>query len=219
MRHTWFAIVALVVISLLGDFLCRSMASSVDRDKLLKAAGDRINRLPTRIGHWRMAKSEPLDDDAIRMLRCTTHENRVYVDDQTGEVVSVILMAGIPGPLIAHTPEICYSSLDFEIIESAHPETIRGAGDRGDVLNEVTFRSRDVAVEKQRVFYGWRKVQGPWLAPSNPRLSLGGEPMLYKLQLAAKVPMELPQDQSASDTARRFLVDLLPALETSLRIP
>lgn len=219
MRRTSFAIVVLTVISLGGDFLCRTLANSVDRDKLLKAAGERIDRLPARIGHWRMATSEPLTDDVVRMLNCSAHENRVYVDDQTGEAVSVILMVGAPGPLLAHTPEICYSSVDFDILEPAHPEPVRGAGDDGDVLNEVTFGSREIAAEKQRVYYGWRKVRGLWLAPQNPRLTLGGASMLYKLQLAAKAPAGLTHDESAPDAARRFLVDLLPVLETSLNVP
>lgn len=218
MRRTWLAIAVLVAFSLMGEFLCRSMANSVDRDKLLKAAGDRINRLPTRIGHWRMAKSEPLTDDAVRMLRCSAHENRIYVDDQTGETVSVLLMVGIAGPLIAHTPEICYSSVDFDILEPARPNTIRGSEEAGDVLNHVTFRSREVSAERQQVFYGWRKTHGAWLAPENPRLTLGGEPILYKLQLAAKAPAEIQHDKS-SPAASRFLSELLPILERSLQIP
>jgi hypothetical protein len=188
---------------------------------LLQAAGERVNRLPRQIGHWRMTKSEPLDDDTQRMLRCSAHEQRVYVDDQTGETVSLILLTGVAGPLVAHTPEVCYSSADFEVVDSAHPETIRGAGEAADVFAEVTFKSRTVAAENQRVFYAWRKSQGPWQAPQNPRLSLGGQPMLYKLQLAADIPAgspkaSSPKDKSASDPARRFLGDLLPALDKTL---
>lgn len=216
MKRTWFAIVALIFVSLLGDALCRTLASSIDRDKLLQAAGERVNRLPTRIGHWRMTKSEPLDEKVLSVLRCTAHEQRVYTDDQTGETVSLILLAGTAGPLLAHTPEICYSSVDFETLEPPHPETIRGTGDAADIFNEVTFRARTVTGENLRVLYAWRKSQGPWLAPKNPRLALGGQPMLYKLQLAANVPAGSPQDRSASDQARRFLDDLVPFLDDTL---
>jgi hypothetical protein len=219
MKRTWFAIAALVVISLLGDFLCRSLASSVDTDKLMQAAGERINRLPVRFGQWRMVKSEPLDESVTRMLRCHAHQSRVYVDDQTGEAVSIVLLIGAAGPLVAHTPEVCYSSIDFETVESAHPEAIRGTGDAADIFNKVTFLSRKVTGDRQRVLYAWRKSQGAWLAPKNPRLTLGGQPLLYKLQVAAEVPAELQPGQPASDPARRFLNDLLPALDTTLSTP
>jgi hypothetical protein len=219
MKRTWFAIAALVVISLIGDLLCRSLANPVDSDKLMQAAGERISRLPARFGQWRMTRSEPLDEDVIRMLSCRAHENRVYVDDQTGESVSLVLLTGPAGPLVAHTPEVCYSSVDFETVEPAHPETIRGTGDGADIFDQVTFRTQKVGGEKQRVYYGWRKSQGTWLAPKNPRLTLGGQPMLYKLQLAAEAPGDSQRDPSASDPARRFLNDLLPVLDTTLNTP
>jgi hypothetical protein len=216
MKRTWFAIAALVVVSLLGDLLCRSLASSVDAKKLMQAAGERLNQLPARFGNWRMTKSEPLDENAIRMLQCHTHESRVYVDDQTGETVSVVLMVGPAGPLVAHTPEVCYGSVDFEMVEAAHPETIRGTGVDVDVFNQVMFRTRKVTAARQRVFYGWRKSQGAWLAPKNPRLALGGQPMLYKMQIAAEAPGELQPEHPLPDPARRFLTEFLPALGTTL---
>jgi Protein of unknown function (DUF3485) len=219
MPRTWFAIVALAVVSLLGDFLCRSQANSVDRDKLLEAAGKRVHQLPTSFGRWRMSKSQPLTDDILNMLHCRDHEQRVYVDEQTGETVTVILLTGGAGPLLAHTPEICYSSVEFETLEPAHPVTIRGTDAEGDIYNEVTFRSLKVSAERLRVLYAWRKPQGNWLAPHNPRLALGGQPLLYKLQVAAEAPLEAKSREKAPDPARRFLLDLLPFLETSLNIP
>src|SRR5579863_8330151 len=130
--RTWFAILSLVVVSLLGDLLCRTLAGSVDRGKLLDAAAERVNRLPPQIGHWRMTKSEPLGENVLRELHCRTYEQRMYADDETGEMVSVLLLVGAAGPMVAHTPERCYSSIDFEIVEPAHAVTVRGAADDAD---------------------------------------------------------------------------------------
>jgi len=217
MKRTWIAIAALAGVSLVGDFICRSQANSSGRDKLLDVAGERVHLLPARIGNWRVSESKPLDDEVLRMLRCRAHESRTYVDDQTGESVSLVLLTGTAGPLLAHTPEVCYSSVDFDTEEPAHPEIIRGAGDSADQFYQVMFRTRKkIAGDRQRVYYGWRKPQGTWQAPRNPRLTLGGQPMLYKLQLAVEVAAGLPKDQSAADPARRFLDDLLPVLDKTL---
>jgi len=217
--RTTVALAALVGLSLVGDFLCRTLASPVDREKLLESAAERVSRLPSQIGSWRMKRSAPLPDETLQMLRCRAHENRVYMDDQTGETVSLVLMTGTAGPLVAHTPEVCYSSVDFETIEPAHPEAIRQSGSGSDVFDQVTFRSRNVAADTQRVFYGWRTVSGSWVAPKNPRLSLGGEPLLYKVQLTGEAPPEKLSGASATDPARRFLKELLPALDEILKAP
>jgi hypothetical protein len=218
MIRSWFAIAALVVVSLLGDFLCRTQARSQDGEKLMKAGVSRVEQLPERIGSWHVASSEPLEENVVRVLRCRAHQNRTYVDDETGEEVSLILLLGSAGPLLAHTPEVCYSSVDYETIEPAHPEIIRGTGDRADIFNQVTVRAQTVTGETQHILYAWRKAQGVWQAPQNPRLTLGGQPMLYKLQLVT-MSVSAGPDQPASDPGRRFLGELLPVLEKSLNIP
>ncbi|MBI3864316.1 MAG: exosortase-associated EpsI family protein [Planctomycetia bacterium] len=139
-KRTWLAIVVLAVISLLGDFICRLQGDSAGHDKLMQTAGERVHLLPDRIEGWRKAQSEPLTEDVLRMLQCREHESRVYVDDRTGESVTLILLAGKAGPLLAHTPEVCYSSVDYECVEPAHPETIRGTGDSANAFNAGASR-------------------------------------------------------------------------------
>jgi hypothetical protein len=221
MPRTWSAIAALVVVSLVGDFYCRIQASSINRTKLMAQAGSRVKQLPDQIGHWHVARSEPLDDKVVRILQCRAHENRVYVNDENGETVSLVLLAGPPGPLIAHTPEVCYSSVAYATLETASPGNIPSNGD--DVFSRVTVRELTVTGDTERIYYAWRKAQGHWVAPNSPRLTLGGQPMLYKLQVVGKAPVAQEQDGDQpppdSDPARSFLIELLPVLEKSLSIP
>ena len=208
-------LVLLAALSLAGEFVCRSFARGGDQERLLRLAAANLPRLPDRIGPWRAAKAEPISDDVLRMLGCRAHESRIYVDDSTGEQVGLMLLAGSAGPLVSHTAEICYGSVDYDVVEGPTIETIRGEGARADVVHRVTFRSRSLAAQKQRVLYAWRKIDGPWQAPESPRLALGGQPMLYKLQLAGPTPPE--GDTSLdSDPTRRFLLDLLPVLDKTL---
>jgi hypothetical protein len=208
-------VVVLVAMSLLGEYLCRTLASGGDSERLLQLGGENVSRLPETIGAWRTQKSEPLSESVMQILGCREQQSRIYADDQTGDQVALTLLVGDAGPLVAHTPDVCYSSTDFEIAEPAGAEMIRGAGARADTFDRATFRSRSVDGRKQRVYYAWRKFDGLWQVPSNPRLALGGQPMLYKLQLAGEAP-ESSGSSPQTDPARRFLTDLLPALDDLL---
>ena len=230
MPRTWSAVAAFVVISLLGNFLC-TRAVSVDTEKLMEAGSSNVSQLPETVGDWHVIKSEPLEDKVLRMLNCRNHENRVYVNDKTGEEVSVVLLVGEAGPLLAHTPEVCYSSADWETIEPAHFETIRGTGDKADDFYRVTVRALNLTKDRQRIYYGWRAGTGPWQAPKNPRMKLGGEPMLYKLQVVARNEKQAEEPDEPGETGkpegvsteseatRHFLEDLLPVLDDLLKTP
>jgi hypothetical protein len=208
-------LVLLIATSLLGECLCRNLAGGGGSEHLLQLAGDNVSRLPETIGAWRMEKSEPLSDDVLQILGCGAQQSRVYVDDLSGEQVALTLLVGAAGPLVAHTPDVCYPSSNFEITEPAGAEVIRGTGARADTFDRATFRSRSVDARRQRVYYAWRKFDGPWQVPANPRLALGGEPMLYKLQLAIDAAEDAGTSPQ-SDTARKFLADLLPVLDEIL---
>jgi hypothetical protein len=214
--RVWSSLVVLTVVSLFGEIACRTLARGGDQERLLQLASEGVSKLPANIGPWRMLKSEPMDDAALSMLKCRAHQSRVYADDQTGDAISLVLLAGVSGPIVAHTPESCYSSTDFEVVESAKSEVIRQTGDRADTFGNIAFRSKSLTAQRQEVYYAWRRHDGPWEAPQSPRLALGGQPMLYKLQLAIACPSTSSDKSYADDAMHRFLNDLLPTLDDIL---
>lgn len=214
--RVWSSLVVLTVVSLFGEVICRSLASAGNQERLLQLASEGVSKLPANIGPWRMLKSEPMDEAALSMLKCRAHQSCVYVDDQTGDTVSLVLLAGVSGPIVAHTPESCYSSIDFEVAESAKSDVVRRRGDRADTFGNIAFRSKSLTAQRQEVYYAWRRHDGPWEAPQSPRLALGGQPMLYKLQLAIACPATSSDKSYADDAMRRFLNDLLPTLDEIL---
>jgi hypothetical protein len=209
------ALVLLAAASIAGDLVCRSLGHGADREHLFRLATDNVARLPDQIGPWRAEQGEPLSDTVLHLLECRAHESRTYIDDQTGEQVGVLLLAGPSGPLVAHTAEVCYESSSYKLVEPPVSESVRGAGDHADVVHRATFRSNSVAGQKLRVYYAWRPFDGPWQAPDSPRLALGGQPLLYKLQLSGSAPPD-GKYSLATDPARRFLLDFLPVLDKTL---
>lgn len=210
----WLGMVILAAASIGGDQLCRRADRHVDREMLLTRASTAIDKLPRTIGKWSVKRSQPLPNDVIQILQCRNHLCRHYVHEQTGEEVELILLVGGSGRMLAHTPEICYASANFDIADGPESEVIRRPNGREDTFNTVLFKANDLNAWEQRVYYGWCPADGKWQAPKNPRWNLGGEPMLYKLQIASvssdgKTSKDTPRESSAY----RFVVDSLPYLD------
>jgi hypothetical protein len=83
-----------------------------------------------------------------------------------------------------------------------------------ETLFQMTFRSNDPEQALLRVLYGWAGADGHWRAANNPRFEYGGEPLLYKIQLASDTTQQA--DKEGSDVCRRFLQDFLPVVDATL---
>jgi len=147
--------------------------------------------------------------------------NGVFRNDN-GEVVRGFLVLGPPGPISVHTPEVCYSSQAYEIKEKRRrvrifPESEASdeeeAAPREDEFWALTMRSNDLDADILRVYYAWTNT-GNWSAVYSPRVSFGGDPMLFKMQLAANLPPD--RNLEEGDTCRAFLQALLPVVEEVL---
>ncbi|MBS0266525.1 MAG: hypothetical protein JSS02_31635 [Planctomycetes bacterium] len=217
MRHAWIALFICVGISLAGDFFCQSQRSNTNASELISKAAARV-ALPDNVGTWVLVKADQFDEKVVRVLQCKAHENKQYRDRQTGELIWVSLIAGPSGPLLAHRAEVCYGSMNFQIINEPQPIAIRGAGDQADTFVQLSVQAQNVTADASRIYYSWKPATGRWQAPSNPRLALGGNPMLYKLQVVGPAPDEEAARKSAPDACQRFLAALLPELESALEI-
>jgi Protein of unknown function (DUF3485) len=180
----------------------------------LVSAGEKLARVPEKIGDWDMKSSEPFDNEVVDMLQCAGHFSRVYVNAVTGESVRVALLVGPPGPTAVHTPEICYSSRGQTAVEQPKPVATRPKTDADEALWRIVFRANDLEQSRFSVVYGWAGPEGHWRADANARYAHAGEPMLYKIQVAGPLT-ELP-GQESSDLCQDFLKDFLPAVDATL---
>ncbi len=178
----------------------------------LVAAGERLAKAPEQIGDWQMRSSEPYDAETVAMLQCTGHFSRVYVNRVTGDVVSVALQVGPPGPTAVHTPEICYSSRGHSISELPTARATDRAAAPDETIWRMTFRTNDAEQRRLRVCYAWRGPhESHWTAAEDPRFVYATEPMLYKIQLASQLSDW--HESNDQDPCQKFLTDFLPALD------
>jgi hypothetical protein len=180
----------------------------------LASAGTALENVPKRVGDWEAVSSEPFSDDVAQMLECSGNFTRVYQNMITGEQVNVAMLVGPPGPTAVHTPEICYSSRDHQVSERRTVVQMNPQADPGSSLWKLTFRSNDLEQSLLRVYYGWHGADGSWQASDNPRFEFGGQSLLYKIQLAGRMPAD--GSTAGDDSVARFLQDFLPAVDAAL---
>ena len=173
-----------------------------------------LKNLPKTIGTWHMmdGKEATLDPEIARVAGSIDSTLRVYVDDETGVAITVLLLFGRAEAITGHTPDVCYPAAGYEY----------GDGDVIDVPirmnpNPAIFRASIFAkragatVDREEVFYSFRN-EGRW-SPSiagNWR-ALRYNPGIFKLQIQRRVAES--EHRHLNNPSQIFLDNFLPELE------
>lgn len=165
-----------------------------------------VESFPRQFGDWTMIEEQnALTDEVIRELQIAGYFQRTFLKQSTGTQVQVLLMAGTPGPLVRHPPDICYASRANDAL--GEPEVLEV--DANSIANQfrvLKYRVRGTG-DTFAVSYAWSDG-GPWQVPSYPRMKFGGSRLLYKMQIVSN-----GTDSGREDT-RQFLNDFLPAFQS-----
>ena len=154
-----------------------------------------------------MVEDRPLAEAAREVLQCSGYVSRSYAHRLTGDLVNMVLLVGPAGPTAVHTPDVCYSSQDYTQTGPREVVQVKAAssGQTGSFWM-LKLRPNSLEAKPLTSYYAWSDGQR-WEATENPRLTFGGKPMLYKLQLAASTPPT--SDSSKPDPGRLFLQSFL----------
>jgi hypothetical protein len=173
----------------------------------------RLDRLPTTIGTW-TAKDDPLSDDVLDRGAIRAYLSRKYRDAASGQTVQVIVVAGRPGPISVHTPDVCFQGAGFEMVSS--PETL-AVGTTGARLWTATFAKPNAPVpESMLVSWSWNGGNG-WeaLDHRSARVRYAFRPVLYKLYLLTEPPLTRT-GSAGPGVLEAFASQLLPELNRVL---
>ncbi len=219
-RQVWsiLSLAAVIAVTLAAGVLQGRIRNRWGASESMLAAAQNLQDVPRKFGgpqndRWQLQSAEPMSDDAAEMLECTGNIVRTYENRRTGEVVSLFVVVGPTGPTAVHTPEVCYSSQDYEVRDVRQPLAIADEQGQEDQFWALTFKSKRVQQDLLCVCYAWG-TGGRWSAPNDARFAFVGRPYLYKIQLASKLPRGT--DLKTNDTCRQFLQDFLPVLRQYL---
>jgi hypothetical protein len=168
---------------------------------------------PVAFGNWQQVSEVPLGDEVVRVLQCPAYISRTYKHQQTGDLATVAVLLGPPGPISVHTPEICYSSRDFSISGERRKVTVHAPEGVEQAFWELPLTKNNVHASPLRVLYGWSAGKN-WEAARYPRFGYGGLSHLYKLQVAvtANAATKPSEFDAGRDFLKAFLVQLRPRL-------
>ena len=211
----FMATTVLIAITASSGWIHGRLAGRWQQDRLLVEAGERLGELPDEdLGPWQLDREDSLSDKIVQMLECTGYVTRSYVNLETGDRVTMFVIVGPHGPTVVHTPEICYSSRDYDVaVDKKRKSLVLGDGSRHEFWT-LTMESRDeLDPHELRVWYGWSDGTR-WSAKDYPRWGYLGTPRLYKIQVAGRLRKG---SGHASDPVEDFLKHFLPTLRTYMK--
>jgi hypothetical protein len=176
-------------------------------------AAEKLQTFPNAFGHWRMQSANTFDASTLAQLRCTGYISRNYQNQETGIEVNVAMLLGPPGEISVHTPEICFSSQEFNTETKRQHLVLTNPDGCKEEFWALDFRSNDLHARLVHVAYGW-SLGNHWSAPEEPRFVFSGNQYLYKIQLA--ISGNVQQEMSGENPCRQFLTDFIPNVRNYL---
>jgi hypothetical protein len=177
-------------------------------------ATERLGGVSQAVGDWD-GEDQPISSSELALSGSTSCLARRYLNRRTGEVLTVMILSGRPGPISVHTPDVCYRGLGYEPV--ANPSRWTAPASTGG--KPATFWTARFHREDQsraldlRIFWSWSS-EGAWEAHDNPRLASAGRKVLYKLYVVHQLAN---QDETLEDDPTAgFLHEFLPELERAL---
>jgi hypothetical protein len=177
-------------------------------------ATERLEHVPLTVGDWE-GENETVSRRDLALSGATGCLARRYTNRSSGEVISVILLCGKPGPVSVHTPDVCYRGLGFEPVSTPSPwkSKVKTADQLAEFLTSTFRKEEPGRVTHLRIFWSW-SATGVWQGHGNPRWTFANQPVLYKLYLVRQLT-EADEDLE-SDPTNDFLHEFLPRLQEEL---
>lgn len=213
LKKSWRALLLgtlIVALTLASGMVDRRLSLGLSTEADLAPAGKHLEKLPNEFGNWQLQASRPMDPLILKTLQCSGSVLRKYMNQATGESVDLSLIVGPSGPTSVHTPEVCYSSRDYEQLAAPQKFQVRAESKPAESFWRLIFRSTGPRLDELTVAYAWNDGTG-WQASSQPRFQFSGRRLLYKLQLASYSASG--EAASRRDPIREFLLDFLPVFD------
>jgi hypothetical protein len=179
-------------------------------------AAEKLQTFPVAFGSWQMQSKNTFDSSTLNQLRCAGYISRIYQNQQTGTEANVAVLLGPPGEISVHTPEICFSSREFDIETKRQRLAVTNPDGSKEEFWTLDFRGNDLHARLVHVAYGW-STGNHWSAPEEPRFVFSGNRYLYKIQLA--ITGNSQQETSGENLCRQFLAEFAPAMRNYLLNP
>ena len=207
----------LIIIGAVGGLVAAGVVEGMRSNRWgdsaeIKNSATRLTAIPSRVGHWVAIEERTMDPQIQRIAGAVGYVDRCYRNENTGEIVDVLLLSGTTGSIAAHTPDICFQGLGYSMKESAPVRRTLSVPDGMSVSYwSARFEKDQPGSPSLLVNWAWG-VNGDWSAADAPRREFLLHQSLYKLYVTRRVS----SDRDAAEDVEGFLKEFVPAVKTVL---
>jgi hypothetical protein len=181
-----------------------------------------LPKLPMVIGDW-VGEDTQLDETKRKQLievgEIVGYVMRTYKNRRTGDVLSLMIVSGRPGPISTHTPAVCYGNAGYKPPESPTKVQIETAEPKPEFWKGDFRKENAILPSALRIYWSW-SPKGTWkvVKDSDARLAFAPYRRLYKVYVVRDVPYSSTGTNSdnATDPGAEFLKVLMPVLQKTL---
>ncbi len=174
----------------------------------------KLDACPIVLPSW-TSEALAFDEKQLAQTKAFAHLSRAYTNKTTGEILSLLVLAGEPDEIGAHDPERCYGGAGYRPVGTRQRKDLSAA----QILLPVTYWSHRFDTDtfpanSLLVNWAW-STDGTWNAAEEARYEYVRQPVLYKLYLTQRlVPGAAPN--STRDSITEFLAEWAPSTHEKL---
>lgn len=144
-QNKFYSVFLAVILGLC--FFRLALPSSFSMDS---AVDPLFSHFPKQLGAW-VGEDTAVDERTYEILETRNVLSRLY-QNQQGEKVDVLLVGSHKDRRVAHPPEVCYISSNFDVIDSGKKQ-IKLANGNEVIAKEFTAENKKDKRDQQKVLY------------------------------------------------------------------
>jgi hypothetical protein len=167
-----------------------------------------LDELPMVLGPWR-GEDAKLDSEIARVTGASGIASRIYTDGRTGVKLNVIVLYGPAANIFIHSPEVCYPSSGFRLVEGPLIQNIP-VGDKKVPFSSLLYEKGFGSVrDRRQVYYTWHHGQ-TWSPQFLTQKQVDRVPGIFKVHIDRKAGMyeQIDLNDPCIDFLKRLMVDL-----------
>ncbi|MDB5308228.1 MAG: hypothetical protein JWO38_2430 [Gemmataceae bacterium] len=179
----------------------------------LRASAGKLTYIPPAFGAWTSTETE-MDPKILDKAEAVGAVARVYQNKTTGATLSVLILCGPSGPIGAHTPDVCYAGLGYQMTGREVRKPIPLADGSAPVFWSGRFEKGN-GEPGLLVAWAWG-ADGDWVASEAPRREFVLRSVLFKLYVSRGLTAAEQAGRPGPDPTQEFLTDFLPEVKKAL---
>jgi hypothetical protein len=212
--NAWWVRVGLACALLVASGLIRSWQAVRIQAEIARGLDNSfpLDSLPLTLGDWQGEPTQ-FSEEIARGTGAKQIVTRRYVNQNTGVALDVILLFGQAVDMYIHSPELCYPSAGFALLNGPDLRMIKTPSGEAPFRALVYSKGDGALANLQEVYYSWR-YNGRWSSEVGPRKHFERISGMYKVHVARHTTGR--EARYEGNPTEAFLRVLLPEIERQM---